>query len=417
MRFGIKQRMNSGRDTLGEIGGAIKKNKLRTALTGLSVAWGIFMLVILLASGTGIENGVKREFSNIAANSIWIHQGQTSVPSHGLQPGRPIRFTDVDFENMQKIPGVRHITARYYLGANMVSYKAEHESFTIIACHPDHKHIEKTIVLEGRMINDFDISECRKTAAIGENVKERLFGAESAVGKHITVNGVPFAVVGVVTDEKSERALRTVYLPISTTQKIFGAGNRIHAIIFTTGDASVEKGLAMEREARKKLAVQHKFEIDDEKALRLWNGIEDYQQLMDLFKSIRIFLWVVGVGTIIAGIVGIGNIMMISVAERKREIGIRKALGATPGSVIRLVLAESVLITLFSGYLGLVAGVAAIELLSRYLTAVEMFHNPEIDLTVAGGALAILVLAGIGAGYVPARRAAMITPTEALREE
>jgi putative ABC transport system permease protein len=406
-------------DKLQEIYSTVRTNKLRTMLTGFSVSWGIFMLILLLGSGTGIENGVKAEFKNSATNSIWVHRGQTSKPYKGLQPGRQIQFYNEDYENIKSsVQRIEHITARFYLwNNNLVTYREEYGAFNIVACHPDHRYLEKTLLAEGRLINEFDVAHFRKVATIGTLVKEQLFRNESAVGKYINVNGVPFKVVGVHFDEGSERPLRWLYLPISTVQKVFGGGNQIHAVMFTAGKATLKEGLKMERQVRESLAARHNFDIGDEKAIRVWNSLERYQKFMNLFSSIRIFIWVIGIGTIIAGIVGVSNIMLISVKERTRELGIRKALGATPWSIINLILTESVMITAFSGYIGLVAGVGVIELASAHIPAVELFQNPQVDFKAAVGAIILLVLAGLIAGFIPARKAANILPVEALRNE
>ena len=406
-------------DRFQEIHSTIQKNKLRTVLTGFSVAWGIFMLVLLLGSGTGIENGVKSEFRNVATNSIWVHPGQTSKPFKGLRPGRRIEFTNTDYDEIKtNLEGVEYITARYYLwNTNLITYQKEYGAFNIIAFHPDHKFLENTILKEGRLINELDISRARKVATIGTLVKEQLFKDEPAVGKFITINGVPFKVIGIHFDEGREMHLRLIYLPVSTAQKVFGGGNKIHAYMFTVGNASVDQGRAMEKAVRTKMALRHNFSPHDPKALRVFNTVERFQKFVNLFNGIRIFIWIIGIGTIIAGIVGISNIMLISVKERTREIGIRKALGATPGSIVSLILSESVLITAVSGYIGLVAGVAVIELASTYLPKIDLFQHPEVDFRVAVGALVLLVISGMVAGFVPARRAAGILPVEALKEE
>jgi putative ABC transport system permease protein len=406
-------------DKLQEIYSTVRKNKLRTLLTGFSVSWGIFMLILLLGSGTGIENGVKSEFKNIATNSIWVRSGQTSKPYKGLQPGRHIKFTNDDYEKIKSsVRGIEHIAARFYLwDNNIVSYKKEYGTFNIVAGHSADRYLEKTLLADGRLINEIDIEQSRKVATIGTLVKEQLFRNESAVGKYINVNGVAFKVVGVHFDEGSEGPLRRLYLPISTVQKVFGAGKRIHSLMVTAGRSTIKEGLKMERQVRERLAARHNFDIGDEKALRIWNNLKTYQKFMNLFSSIRVFIWLIGVGTIIAGIVGVSNIMLISVKERTRELGIRKALGATPSSIVNLILTEAVLITSFSGYIGLVAGVGIIELASSHLPTVELFQNPQVDFKAAIGAVILLVLAGLIAGFIPARKAANILPVEALRTE
>ncbi len=406
-------------DRFQEIYSTIQKNRLRTALTGFSVAWGIFMLILLLGSGTGIENGIINEFRNVATNSIWVHPGQTSKPYKGLQPGRQIEFTNADYDEIKtNLEGVEHITARYYLwNTNLITYKKEYGAFNIIAFHPDHKYLENTILIEGRLINAFDVSRARKVATIGTLVKEQLFKDEPAVGKFITINGVPFKVIGVHYDEGREEHLRLIYMPVSTAQKVFGGSSRIHGYMFTIGNASVSQGRATEKSVRSKMALRHTFSPDDPKALRIFNTVERFQKFVNLFSGIRIFIWVIGIGTIIAGIVGISNIMLISVKERTREIGIRKALGATPGSIVSLILFEALLIMVVSGYMGLVAGVAVIELASVYLPELDLFQHPEVDFRVAVGALLLLLISGMIAGFFPARRAAGILPVEALRDE
>jgi len=406
-------------DLFQEIFSTIRSNRLRTFLTGFSVAWGIFMLILLLGSGSGIENGIRSEFDGIATNGIWISQGQTSKAHRGLQPGRWIEFVNDDYEEIKNtVAGVEHISARYYMwNNNTITYKKEYGNFNIIGCHPDHQYIRQTILLQGRTLNQNDISKYRKTALIGSKVRDQLFKKRSPLGKYININGIPFNVIGIFDDPSNERFSRIIYLPITTVQKVFGGRNRIHAVMFTTGDATVSESNAMQKEVRDKMAARHRFNPQDQKALRIWSSVEEFQKLMKLFRNIRIFIWLIGIGSIFAGIVGISNIMLISVKERTKEIGVRKALGATPLSIVALVLTESVLITAFSGYIGLVAGVGLIELVAGNLPALDMFKNPEVDFSVAVGSLALLVMAGLIAGFFPARKAAGIQPVEALRDE
>jgi putative ABC transport system permease protein len=406
-------------DLFQEIFSTIQSNKLRTFLTGFSVAWGIFMLILLLGSGTGIENGVKNEFKAIATNGIWIHQGQTSLPFKGMPLGRPIQFVNADYKDIKtSVNGVEYITARYYLWSNnLVYYQNEYGDFSIIGCHPDHRYLRKTVLLEGRLMNQKDVAESRKVAIVGKLVKNQLVKNTSAIGKYLQINGVPFKVVGIFGDETNERVTRMIYIPVTTAQEIFGGGNRIHAIMFTTGNATTAQSKQMERDVRQKMSARHKFHPEDPKALRIWSSAERYQKFMNLFGNIRFFIWLIGIGTIFAGIVGISNIMLIAVKDRTKEIGIRKALGATPGSIVRLVMAESVLITCISGYIGLTMGVVLLEIVSKNLPMIELFQNPEVDFRVGIGALALLIVAGLVAGFIPARKAAGIQPIEALREE
>ncbi|MFC2096391.1 ABC transporter permease, partial [Bacteroidota bacterium] len=249
---------------------------------------------------------------------------------------------------------------------------------------------------------------------ISTDVRTALFKDGDCMGKYIKINNIPFKVIGLFKD--SERDNQRVYIPISTAQKIYTGGREIHNLSFTTGDASMEESLEIENDIRAKFAVRHKFDKADQRALFINNNVEEYEKFQNLFAGIRLFVWIIGIGTIIAGIVGVSNIMLIVVKERTKEIGIRKAIGATPGSIIGLVLLESVLITGFAGYVGLVLGVGVLELLSPHIQS-EFFTNPEADFRIAVGATILLIVSGALAGFVPARKAASIKPIEALRDE
>lgn len=416
-----KQRRMFDRDKWQEIIHTISKNKLRTFLTGFSVAWGIFMLIVLLGSGTGLQNGVKDTFKDTATNSIWVFSGQTSVPYKGLKPGRFIRFDNADYDLIaDRTPGVIESSGRFYLGSNEITYGGEHGTFNIRTVHPGHQFIEKTNTIQGRFLNDIDISERRKVASIGTLVRDVLFKkGENPIGKYIQVSGVPFKVVGVFEDEGGENEQEVLYLPISTAQMVFNGADRVNMFMFTIDEnAGVEESQAMVDKVTKQMAEIHNFDPEDERAIRFWNNIESFLQFQNLFDGIRLFIWVIGIMTIIAGIVGISNIMMIVVKERTKEIGVRKALGATPWSIISLIMMESVLITAVSGYIGLVLGVGLIELVSSFVPPdSQFFQNPEVNFTVAITATIILVVAGTLAGLIPARKAASIRPIVALRDE
>jgi putative ABC transport system permease protein len=405
-------------DTWQEILDTVRKNKLRTLLTGFSVAWGILMLVVLLGSGQGLSHGVEYGFRDDATNSIWVRSGQTSLPYRGLRPGRTVQFTNDDHADMSSIEGVDHITSRFFIRGNLtVVYGSETSSYNVRSVHPDHQFLEKTIVTEGRYINDLDIREVRKVAVIGERVKQQLFKGKPAMGEYIEINGIPFRVVGVFTDEGSEGELEVIYLPISTAQRTFNGANRVAMIMMTVGDATIDESKAIADELRKRIAERHDFDPDDQRAVSISNAVVDFQRFLSLMGGIRLFVWIIGIGTLLAGVVGVSNIMMIAVRERTKEIGIRKALGATPWSVMGLVLQEAVLVTAVAGYFGLVAGVGVLELMSHGIKGSDVFMNPEVDFRVAISATALLVLAGAAAGFFPARRAAAVRPVEALRDE
>ncbi len=402
-----------------EIISTIKQNKLRTFLTGFSVAWGIFMLIILLGSGKGLQNGVLHEFNRDAQNSIWLYSGQTSKAFEGMQAGRRIQFTNTDYElTKSKISAVDEISARTNVRGDVsISYGKEYGAFSAVNVHPATKTLENVTCINGRFINELDIKEVRKVTAISTIVKDAIFkNGKNPIGEYIKVNGIPFKVVGVFTDN-SERDMRRVYLPISTAQKVFSGGNRIDNLSFTTSGISAQQSEDLEQQIRKQYAKRHKFDPEDKRAMWINNNLEEYKRTLSLFAGIKIFIWIIGIGTIIAGIVGVSNIMVIVVKERTKEIGIRKAIGATPWSIIALILQESIVITLFAGYLGLILGVGVLELVAKAIGEAPFFRNPEADLQIALSATLLLVVAGAVAGLFPARKAAKIKPIVALRDE
>jgi putative ABC transport system permease protein len=401
-----------------EIFATIRKNKLRTFLTGFSVAWGIFMLIVLLGSGNGLQNGIEYQFRSDATNTLWLFPGSTTMAYKGMKPGRQINFTNEDYSFVKEnIPGVEEISARYYFWQNrIISYKKQFGSFDLICVHPDMQNIEKISVEQGRMLNQIDLQRNRKVVIIGLPVKLALFrNGENPLGEYIKVNGVPFQVVGVFTD-RNDRDQQRLYLPISTAQMIFNGGNTIHNLTITT-NLSVEKSEILEQTLRAKLAERHRFNRDDKSALYISNTLREFKQFQNMFMGIKLFVTVIGLFTIIAGVVGVSNIMIIVVNERTKEIGIRKAIGATPWSVIFLIIFESVVITSFAGYIGLVAGIGLLELVSKFMPASDFFRNPEVDFTFAVAATVVLVFSGMLAGLFPAVKAARIRPVVALHDE
>ncbi len=407
-----------------EIWYTIRQNKLRTFLTAFSVSWGIFILILLLGAGSGLLNGAKHMFRDDATNSIWIHAGTTSLPYKGMKPGRSIQLTNDDFELIKaNIPGVEYMTARYYLyGEKTVRYGKKYASFNIRGCHPEHMYLEKTTMVQGRFLNNMDVEENRKVLAVGTEVTRMLFPPdEDPIGKWVDVMNIPYKIVGVFEDEGNEGEARSIYIPISTAQTAYGGGERVHALALTTGDATLEESQTMFAEIKDLLYERYNIAPEDKRALRMFNFYESYQRIMNLFVGIEAFVWVVGIGTIIAGIVGVSNIMLIVVKERTKEIGVRKALGATPGSIISLILQEAIIITLLAGYFGLLAGVGLVEglrwVMQEFQIDAGYFRNPEIDFGTALTATALLVLAGALAGFFPARKAAKVKPVEALRDE
>ncbi|WP_417588679.1 ABC transporter permease [Owenweeksia hongkongensis] len=402
-----------------EIFTTIRKNKLRTFLTGFSVAWGIMMLVVLLAAGQGLQNGAMSEFLSDATNSLWVNGGRTSVAYKGYNSNRPIILNNTDYNQIVRSNQDLEETSgsKNFWGAEIVWGK-EAANYEVRCVHPEHQRLERNNMVSGRYINQRDIDEFRKVATIGRKVSTDIFKGVDPIGKYIRVNGVLFEVVGVYSDDGGDDEEDNVYLPINVGQRTLSTDpeelNRI--IVAYNEDYDVDDSKALEARIVNDLAARKGFDPTDKSALRIWNRQENMQEVIGVIGGIKIFVWVIGIGTIIAGIVGVSNIMMIVVKERTREIGIRKALGATPKSIIGLIIQESVFITTFSGYVGLVLGVLLVSSVGGGIDH-DFFKNPEVNFKIAMITLGILVVAGALAGFFPARRAAHIRPIEALREE
>lgn len=409
--------MLPGLDALQEIYATLQRSRLRTALTALSVAWGMLMLVVLLGAGRGLQNGAAYEFRDDAVNSLWVYSGKTSRPFAGRGPGRDVKLMNDDYDALARsFPTIDHISGRFYLyGEFTVSYGSKHSAFDIRGIHPGHQYLEKTIVTRGRFLNDRDMDERRKVCVIGSKVVEFLFGKKDALGEYLNIRGLSYQVVGVFEDVGGEAELKKIYVPITTAQLIYKQPGRIHQIMFTIGSASLAQSQRLADRVTHFMAGRKGVSADDRQALRVQNNVEQFERINSVFAWIQAFVWIVGIGTLLAGVVGVSNIMLISVKERTREIGIRKALGATPSSIISLVIGEAILVTSVAGYCGLLAGVFVIEVCARTLKNVPYLRDPNVDLNASLVAAAILVLCGALAGFFPARHAATISPTEALR--
>lgn len=404
-----------------EIFDTLWRNKLRSLLTAFSMAWGIFMLVLLLGLGNGLSNGVQQGFADDATNSVWVFTGVTTLPHQGMPLGRRIVLANRDVDATRRIPQVDHVTGRFAISAGGVDPKVtagkKAQSVDIRSVHPDHLYLERTKMKYGRYITDVDLHQRAKIAVIGVEVATNLFGEEQVVGRWIHVGSVAYQVVGVFTDDGGEDENMKVYLPISTAQAAYSGSDRVHTLMFTVGDANVEETKAIAERVKAQLAASHNFDPNDKQALRVRNNVEQFQRIKSIFSMISLFVWIMGAGTIIAGVVGISNIMMIVVRERTKEIGIRKALGAHPMHIIGSVVQEAVALTAAAGYLGLCAGVGLLALISSVIPKNDMFAEPSIDLGVALGATAVLMIAGTLAGLFPALSAARVNPIEALRDE
>ncbi len=410
-------------DKWAEIFSSIRRHKLRTFLTALSVWWGIFMLVLLIGLGNGLQNSVRHNFSDDALNSMWLRSGRTSIPYKGLPAGRFIQLTNEDYDLVKnQVEEVDHITGRFYLwGEFTVKYKKQNLSYNIRCVHPDHQVLENTLMTNGRYINEKDIKEYRKVCIIGDLVAKDLFGKENIdpLGESLTVKGVDYKIVGVFHDNGSKRELETIYLPISTAQRVESANGRISQLMMTMGDIPIEETFVVEKKVRKLLAETHNFDVNDRQALYIRNQAEEFQEFQTVFTFIKGFLWFVGIGSILAGVIGVSNIMLIVVKDRTREIGVRKAMGATPNSILTMIMQESVFLTAIAGYIGMISGFAIIYGINYLLVSndveLEYFRNPEVDFMTIFYALILLVISGGLAGLIPAMQAVKINPVTAMK--
>ena len=405
-------------DKWNEIYYSLRNNKLRAFLTGFSVGWGIFMLIILLGIGQGLQNGVELKFSSDAINGVWIGGGKTSMPYKGLKSGRKIQFKNTDYEIIKRdFPKVDNVSARLNVwGGSSIIYNGEYATFDLKAVHPKHQFVENIEVIEGRFVNEKDITDYRKSAVIGRLAKEILFKDEDPIGKQVEINGINFQIVGVFKDARDQE-MKRLYLPISVFQKLFSGNEDIGQLSMTAPIETQEQMDSLENSLREKMAQIHQFDVKDRRAVWVWGNFEEYIQFMQLFGGIKAFIWIVGLLTIVAGIVGVSNIMLVVVKERTKEIGIRKAIGAPPSSIISLIVFESVVVTSIAGYLGMLPGVFLIEFISENIPAGEFFANPSVDFSVIMISILVLVFAGVIASYLPARKAALIKPIEALNDD
>lgn len=406
-----------------EIFEAIAKNKLRTFLTGISVASGIFILVILLGVGKGLQNGIEKQFERDAAGIIEVWSGATTKEYKGLNPGRQIQFRNSDYEaSLQKYNDKLKLKGASYNQWNgLVSYGRESGNYQYRGVYPDYQFIENATMVEGRFINNNDMVHNEKNCAIGLKVKQDLFKGASPIGKEIQVNGINFRVVGVFMDPAGEREETRVYMPLTTVQKAYGAGDKVNTLFYVMKkkdnyDEMLAEANNFETGLGQLLKSKNMIAPDDDGGVGIHNSVKDAKQFYDLNLYIRLFFWWVGICTIIAGVVGVSNIMLIIVKERTKEIGIRKALGASPISIIGMILHESIFITTIAGFVGLLMSLGLLEIVGPQIKS-EFFLNPSVDFNVALTTLFLLVFAGAMAGFFPAYHAAKIKPIVALRDE
>ena len=415
-------------DNLREIFGTMKRNKLRTFLTGFAVSWGIFILIILLGAGNGLRNGVMKNFENWSQNRIVIYAGSTDKPYAGFQRGRRIRFTYKDFEDLSVFfPEIDKKTVEQYL-SDTLKYNNEYSVVSLRGVHPAKAEIDflKMESGNGRFINEIDVSRQRKVVVISQRTKEILFKEENPIGKRIIIRSVPFQVIGVYSSEDNSYETAS-YIPVSTAITMYNPGPYIHDIVMTVNGVDTKEAVEdLEKRLRLYFARRHHFDPEDMSAIGMWNTLENFQSINIIMNGLSLMIWLIGIGTLTAGIVGVSNIMLITVKERTREFGIRKAIGATPFSILRMIVFESVLITSVFGYVGMITGIGVTEAINVVVESMNnsgggnggfIFANPTVDLGIAISSTVLLIIAGVVAGYFPARKAVSVLAIESMRVE
>jgi len=407
-----------------EIFDTIRKNKLRTFLTGLSVASGIFILVILLGFGQGFQNGIKKEFENDATNRVWVWTQVTTKEHNGLNPGRRIQLRNANYEYSTNVfaEDLEYKSRIFRVRGVSVNYKKESGAYGIQGVSPDYQQIENTKMVTGRFLNQLDLDKLNKVVIISKKIKRELMKeVEDPLNEYLQLSGINFKIVGVYTDEGGEREENRVYIPTTTAQSVFNGQNKMANMSFTLApqenfDEAVFASKKFTTNLKRYLQNAHQVAPDDNSAIGVFSALEEAKRYYTLTNNISLFFWFVGICTIIAGIVGVSNIMLIIVKDRTREIGIRKALGAQPWSIIGMILHEAIFVTAVAGFAGLIFSMGLLEILGPSIE-VDYISNPTVNFSIAMSMVILLILAGALAGFFPAWRAAKIQPIEALRDE
>lgn len=401
-----------------EIFQSINMNRTRSLLSGFTVAFAILLFAILFGIANGLENTFKEAFGTDADNSIVVFSGRTTKAYKGLQAGRRIQFKNEDHQFILDEFGdkVQYITSKVNRNVN-ASYKGEKNTYQLRAVHPEYMFIENTVVTDGRYINQNDIYKRTKVAIIGKVVNDQLFSKENAIGKYINLSGIPYKVVGIFSDDEGDNEERVIYIPITTAQLIYGNNDYVDFMHLTYNPKmNDDQALSFGNLIAKSLKERFSVAKNDQRAIRVFNMAQNTKAVSQMTTGLSVIILVIGFGTLIAGIVGISNIMIFIVKERTKEIGIRKALGASPKSIVSIILIESILITAIAGYVGLLIGVGVLELVGPSLK--EYFiKDPSVSNGLVFGATITLIIAGTIAGYLPAKKASRIKPIVALRND
>jgi putative ABC transport system permease protein len=413
-------------DNWQEVWATLRSNRLRTFLTALGVFWGILMLMAMLGFGSGMQEGTRNQMKGVATNVLWVWGQTTTIAYDGLPVGRQVKFDISDIEALRHLDGIEWLAPRLRLGGwgngYNVSYEGKTGSYAVFADYPDFRHIITFDYQAGRFINDRDIAEARKVAVIGQAVRDELFPPDvNPIGRYLKISGVYFQVVGLTktlrSGQQGDQDAQTVFVPFTTLKSAFHMGDRVGFFALTAKPGS--DGPDVERQVRAVLAKQHRLSPDDQLAIGSFNAFVFFGKLQMFFLVLAIVAWIVGGATLLAGVVGVSNIMLITVKERTKEIGVRKALGATPLSIVAMVMKESIVLTSIAGLLGVAAGTGVLAAASVLLENVpnSPMGPPILGLKTVLMAVAVLVTAGGIAGIMPAAHAASIKPIEALRTE
>lgn len=408
-----------------EIFDTIRKNKLRTFLTGLSVASGIFILVILLGFGQGMQNGIAAEFKEDAATSLWVWPRRTSIEYNGLNPGRRIQLKNDNFETITTTLGndFEKASVLYFPRDIQVVYNNDLLVYNVAGTNGDLQVIENEFLSEGRYINETDVQQNAKVAVISNKIKREVFAhLESPLGEYLTISGAGFRIVGVFGEHgQNEGEEERIFIPITTAQLSFNGGDNINNMNFMlpeleSFDEMVAENTEFTDQLMRYLKQKHNVSPEDDRAIRIWNPIQEAKRYFALTGGIKLFFWGVGFFTIIAGVVSVSNIMLIVVKERTREIGIRKALGAKPWSIIGMIMHEAIFVTAIAGFTGLIFSMGLLEIVGPHVE-VDYILNPSVNFNVAVSTVILLIIAGTLAGFFPAWKAVKVQVIEALRDE
>ncbi|HKJ06712.1 MAG TPA: ABC transporter permease [Flavobacteriaceae bacterium] len=402
-----------------EIFQTLDKNRLRTILSGFTIAFAILLFTLLFGVGNGLKNTFEEQFAGDAVNSVYVNSGQTTKPYKGLQSGRRIQFRNDDavFMNEEFEDEIQFFSPNIQRFNVQAIYKGEQNRYTLRGVYPDYQPLEEATIEDGRFLSVLDIKNKAKVIAIGRMVKKDLFGELNAVGKDFSLDGISYKVIGVFSDPGGDRDERFIYAPFTTVQGMYKPNDEVDYFGFTFNPKmNVDKALAFTNLLQKMLKEKHNVDPRDQGAIRVRNYAEGTKNVQQFMLVLNIIILFIGIGTLVAGIIGISNIMVYIVKERTKELGIRKALGATPKNIVGMIMMESIFVTALAGYVGLLIGVFTLKAIGPTLE--EYFiTNPSVETYVVVGATIVLVIAGTIAGYVPAKRAARIKPIVALNDE